>query len=89
LDGILSLNVYPNPVRPNGSLNLVIIAPTRSNAHLTIFSSNGAMVKAQSIVLEAGENRLNVPVGNLQSGVYVIQSTAADSKGVSRKILVQ
>lgn len=89
LDAILSLTAYPNPVRPNGSLNLVIIAPARSNGQLKIYASNGMMVKAQNIVMEAGENKLNVPVGNLQPGVYVIQSTAADSKGVSRKILVQ
>jgi hypothetical protein len=89
LDAILSLTAYPNPVRPNGSLNLVIISPARSNGQLKIYASNGMMVKAQNIVMEAGENKLNVPVGNLQPGVYVIQSTAADSKGVSRKILVQ
>lgn len=89
LDPILSMNTYPNPVRANGFLNLVIIAPEAINCQLKMFSVNGAMIKAQTVSLQAGENKLNIPVGNLQSGVYVLQSIVPGAKGATRKILVQ
>lgn len=89
LNPILSLSAFPNPVKQNSSINLLIIAPQKSDCQLNFYSSHGALVKTQKILLEAGENQLNMPIGNLKSGVYIIKSQIPQAKTVSTKILVQ
>lgn len=73
-----TLNVYPNPISPNGVLTVNEIKGGKA----CIFSLNGELVFESTLF----SNQLNLP--NLSNGVYII-SVYADYKIYHSKLLIQ
>ncbi len=73
-----TLNVYPNPICPNGVLTISDIKANKA----CIFSLNGELVFESTML----SNQLNLP--NLSNGVYII-SVYVDDKIYHSKLLIQ
>ncbi|WP_052732322.1 alkaline phosphatase PhoX [Hymenobacter terrenus] len=62
-------DVYPNPVE-GAELTIALTHSRKEGATLQVFNAIGGRVSQQSVVLNAGVNNLQVPVGKLRSGHY-------------------
>ncbi len=66
-----SMVVAPNPV--NDFINLQIISRNAGDHKLRIFDVNGALLKVTPVSLRVGANQENIPVSDLNPGLYIIQ----------------
>ena len=78
--GIVSLSkntttfsIYPNPVQNQATIN--IESKKVSQAQWSIISLTGQVITTQQLVLNAGNNTVNINTSSLQKGVYILQLT--------------
>ena len=76
-----TLALSPNPT--NGSSSLTIEAKTSGEAIITISDMSGKQVNVVNSSLFVGENTMNLPTENLNSGVYFVN---VDFQGVSKSM---
>ena len=73
IDFVSKWVLSPNPLTADKDLNLAFSAEKAFNANISFFSLNGqALGPAQSYDFKAGNNRVSIPVPNLQNGVYLL-----------------
>ena len=65
---VQTFGIYPNPA--NDIARLVVSATNSSPAVLTIFDLNGRLVATHNVQLSSGIQTIDLPVSNLQSGLY-------------------
>jgi hypothetical protein len=80
-----SMGVYPNPANDFATLQLDLVKA--SSLTVEIFNMTGQVVHSQNIKASAGMNVLNLPVSQLQSGVYMIRVNVAGSKLTQRLVI--
>lgn len=68
---VASLEVLPNPV--GETLTVEVTSRMSGNFDLRIVSVNGSIVQSENMNLSAGVNREMFDVGNLPSGLYILQ----------------
>ena len=76
-----ALALSPNPT--NGSSSLTIEAKTSGEAIITISDMSGKQVNVVNSSLFVGENTMNLPTENLNSGVYFVN---VDFQGASKSM---
>jgi len=76
-----TLALSPNPT--NGSSSLTIEAKTSGEAIITITDMSGKQVNVVNSSLFVGENTMNLPTENLNSGVYFVN---VDFQGASKSM---
>lgn len=76
-----TLALSPNPT--NGSSSLTIEAKTSGEAIITITDMSGKQVNVVNSSLFLGENTMNLPTENLNSGVYFVN---VDFQGASKSM---
>ena len=82
----MELNIYPNPVRDNGNINITLTES--ANVSYQIFDLSGRMVaNSQLGYYGQGDHTLTFNVDNLASGSYIIR-VLAGSKSETAKFLV-
>jgi hypothetical protein len=74
-------NLY---VDENKNLHLIIKVPASHNSVLNIYDLQGKSVKQISVTLNAGEQHIVVPVGELQTGIYLMEVQTNASRHSSR-----
>lgn len=81
-----NLNVFPNPA--SGNVNIRYALPKAGEVLIEFYNSRGALVKSFLGGLQEGTTRLNVGIGDLESGMYFVRLT---SKGIkeTKKLIVQ
>jgi len=85
--GLKSLTVYPNP--STSSFNLKLDDPTAGIAVVTVLNSNGIkMMEFQTNNSDSGILR-EIPVNNLEEGIYVVQVMLNQQILYSTKIVVK
>jgi hypothetical protein len=76
-NGALALQVvYPNPVE--SLLNTVITSPKNDRITLVVMDLAGKVLLQNNQQLVAGDNNLQLQVGNLTSGTYLVKAICAD-----------
>jgi len=65
---VQTFGIYPNPA--SDLARLVVSATNTSPAVLTIFDLNGRLVATQNVQLSVGVQTIDLPVSDLQSGLY-------------------
>ncbi len=78
-----SVDIYPNPVI-NGFIE---INATAGIAGIEIYNLTGKRV--MSLLNEGGSRRINVPLKNVEAGVYMLKLRFSDDTMTARKILVR
>jgi hypothetical protein len=78
------VKLYPNPASTN--TNLVVNAKENSAVEVSISNALGQKVSSQKTNLHAGQNSLELPVSNLNAGVYFVN--ISDGNGSLTKQLV-
>ncbi len=66
-----SAQVFPNPVSGE-SLNLLVFAELESRSEIQVINLLGQSLYQSSLLLAAGKNRVQVPVGDLHPGQYYL-----------------
>jgi len=72
LENLLAADLTPNPVAGGASATLLIVTEESSDAQLQVHDMAGRLCQQRSIRLSAGENLLDIPTGNLQTGLYTV-----------------
>lgn len=83
LEENVTMIVYPNPAKENVSL----VLDNKSNATIAIYNVLGALVYTTDVAGN-GLQTVNVPVNELNNGIYHVTCTS-NGKTVSQKMLVQ
>jgi len=73
--------MFPNPTE--NELNVQFAGEGGDNLQIQVLDLSGKVVKQESFIAAEGSNTLQIEVGNLQSGVYLL--TLTSSKGISSK----
>jgi hypothetical protein len=79
-----TFGIYPNPA--NAIARLVVSAANTSPAVLNIFDLNGRLVATQNIQLSTGVQTIDLPVSDLQSGLYQLSIQQGDSIQTSKLV---
>ena len=64
--------IFPNPV--SRVLNVIITSPEKENLTIVITDLAGKSFLRKSLIVELGENKVNMNVESLSSGTYIIKS---------------
>jgi hypothetical protein len=67
-----SWKVYPNPAKTRTTIQINL--NHEAQVDLTVMSTTGAVVDRIQKGLSAGQNQINLPLSNLESGVYFIDA---------------
>lgn len=80
--GELSAVLFPNPVTNQAKVDITIAANT--DMILSVSDLNGKTVFEESMVLNAGYNSFDLPVSQLNAGVYLLNLKGNDSNTMIR-----
>ena len=73
IDFVSKWVLSPNPLTSNQDINLAFAAEKAFQGNIRFFNLSGqALGQAQQYNFKAGQNRLAIPVPNLQNGVYLL-----------------
>ena len=71
--GYLISDLYPNPFNPATNLNITApMGSRKSSAVLSIYSSDGRLVRREDLALAPGANRLHLDFSRYASGMYIL-----------------
>jgi hypothetical protein len=78
--------IYPNPAHNNAVFAMV--ANENTSVNVSILNAVGQVVKTNSTNVNAGENRLNIDLSGLASGIYFVNVKTANS-ATTKKLVVE
>jgi len=78
-------DIYPNPATDASKLEITIKKPV--NIEVSIFGQTGQLMDASEISLNAGTHNIEVEMGSLPAGLYLLRITTAQGEMVSRKFM--
>lgn len=71
LSSIQNINLYPNPA--NSDLNLELTSTLNFDGNISIYNATGNLIQSNKSIFEIGNNKLNMDVSDLSSGLYFIE----------------
>jgi hypothetical protein len=81
-----SFSVFPNPFVDQ--INIELASTVNGDGYAEIYSSGGALIRKNKIILQNGKTRLNFSGNNLlSSGLYVLRITFNDGVLLNEKIV--
>jgi hypothetical protein len=63
--------LYPNPVAGT-TTNLVVHAESKEKLQVNIFDMHGRLMLAKSMMMQQGENQIELDLGTMEAGIYTI-----------------
>jgi len=81
----IQLNVYPNPASENTHVQISL--EEKTNVTLEIHNTIGQLVYSDRMKCVAGENKININVGQFASGVYLIKLKTEKAEAVKKLIV--
>ena len=87
-DGLLAANssVFPNPAKNNATVKVNLNSTTK--VQVQVLNTVGQVVKTVSAQGQAGSNSINVDLGGLASGIYLV-SIKADNASSTKKLVIE
>ena len=82
------LTIYPNPVRPDGTVNMLISTTMAGTARLSVLNVAGQELRVRNATLTRGSNQLSWNVGQLSAGIYWIRLNLPGEKRLYGRISV-
>ncbi len=88
IEGLTALQLAPNPVRDGASVNLYVQAENSFEANIRVIDIAGRQVYEQlGVSFPEGENRFELPLNNLDNGLYMVVLQSREGQAV-RKLSV-
>jgi hypothetical protein len=81
-DNTLDFNVFPNPTK--GAIN-VQVGATSSPIVCNVYSVVGKLVSTSEY--NAGATNLNIDLGDLTNGMYIVELVTGSEKGIQRLVI--
>lgn len=78
----LITQAYPNPFQE--VIKVTLTAPTEQAATMTVYDLNGRRVMTHELKLDAGVNRLELKLDQLQSGMYILKVVGEGMESTTR-----
>jgi hypothetical protein len=78
-------NFYPNPVKEIAHIEINLEKQSRYTA--MIFDLSGRMISETTHQIPAGESTIDIPVSDLESGIYFVRLIKSNGTTLSRKII--
>ncbi len=78
--------VYPNPASNNATL--AIDLKNNSNVDITVMNMIGQVVKVKNMQGQVGDNKLNIDLNGLSSGIYMVNVQVGKASS-TKKLIVQ
>lgn len=85
LPGLQAGNPYPNPA--GETLYLDVMNPVSANAIVEILDLQGRIVVNEKLELNNGNERINVAVGSLKKGAYILKISTEGREPIQRKFV--
>ena len=87
-DGLLAANssVFPNPAKNNATVKVNLGGTTK--IQVQVLNTVGQVVKTVSAQGQAGSNSINVDLGGLASGIYLV-TIKADNASSTKKLVIE
>lgn len=79
--------IYPNPVENGHSLTLECYLNANGNARVQVVDQLGRLVFETLQWMEEGRNRLEIPTGSFEGGMYFLQVTTPDYRDSKRFVV--
>jgi len=77
--------IYPNPINNLSKLNIIINRPV--NIEFSIYGQSGQLMKSTSFSLDKGTHSLNLDMGDLAAGLYLVRISTDQGETISRKVI--
>lgn len=77
---------YPNPAASNGTLEITL--NDNSKVDINVMNAVGQVVYSTSMTGNAGFNKVDLNLSNLNSGIYFYQVKAGNSKTITNKFVI-
>lgn len=84
---VSNLNFYPNPASSNGTIEVSLVE--NAKMEIVVMNSVGQTVYTTSFEGTSGNNKVDINLSNLSTGLYFYQVKIANSKSVTKKFVVQ
>lgn len=76
---------FENPVNENIELN--IYSHSENQYSIILYDITGRKVFSKTIIISKGENLINIPIGYLKNGIYMLNVTEQDGKERTIKVI--
>jgi hypothetical protein len=83
----LIYRIYPNPIESGNSLTLECYLREAAAAQVVVVDQLGRMVFQAQPQMEEGRNRVEIPTGSLEGGIYFLQVTTPDFRDSKRFVV--
>ncbi len=91
INGIESVQVYPNPVTNKSALNIKFVNPAKTNqADVKLYDATGKLIVARNYAITWGQNQATLNLSSLTKGIYFLKIVFNDNsqtKPVAVRIL--
>jgi hypothetical protein len=77
-----AVNIYPNPVKTNLTLNFS--SDNATNAQIEIVNNEGEILLSKQISIAEGTSTQNINTASLVSGIYYIRCVTADGESETK-----
>lgn len=84
---VSNLKLYPNPAISNTTIEVVLVE--NSKMDIAILNSVGQEVYKTSLTGNAGNNKVDINLSNLSSGLYFYQVRMENSKAITKKFVIE
>jgi len=78
-------DIYPNPVNNNAKLDITVKKP--ANLVISIFGQTGQLMNSSALSLNEGTHRVDLQMGTLPAGLYLLRLSTTQGEAVSRKFM--
>jgi PKD repeat protein len=79
------INIFPNPLRDH--LNISINSDQDCTLNLTIYNSNGKLVRLFKQKKMAAQSLISIPISDLQNGIYFVNMSTPEQSQTKKVII--
>lgn len=79
---VFGMRLYPNPT--SGDVVLAVSSKEKGPAECSIYSITGSLVSSRSVLVNQGENRIQITTSHLSRGLYFLKLSLRDRSAVVR-----
>jgi uncharacterized repeat protein (TIGR01451 family) len=82
---VLTTRLAPNPART--TTTLAIWSPHSGSALISLWSPAGSLVHSRQVTITEGTNTVELSLGRLPTGIYIVRTTTGGASAISRLIV--
>ena len=82
---VVGIEIYPNPANSNATV--AVDLKEEGSVNVNVYNTIGMLVKSVSTKGNIGENKMNVDLTNLTSGIYMVKVSVGNTTSTKKLII--